>query len=345
MSAERPLMLIALVAIPVALGLYALAQRRRMRYAVRFTNLDVLASVVSRSSVWRRRLPPLFFLLSLAALVFALARPMVSYTAQREDATLILAIDSSGSMFAEDVKPTRLEAAQTAVSTFVDGLPEKFRVGIVTFSGEAQVVTPVTSDRELVRSGVEALSYLYPGRGTAIGDAVARSIELGQGATDGGRQVDPDAVLASVRTVAEDEGPDSDDPLVAILLLSDGAQTAGVLGPLDGAEQARAAGIPVYTVALGTPEGYIERDLGLGQVFRRPVPPDPVTLSQIAEVTGGVFYDAFDAQALKAAYADLGSRVSRVPAERELTFAFIGAGAALLLVAGVLGGLWFSRLP
>jgi Ca-activated chloride channel family protein len=337
-------MLIALVAIPVALGLYALAQRRRMRYALRFTNLDVLGSVVSRSSVWRRRLPPLLFLLSLAALVFALARPTVSYTAEREDATLILTIDSSGSMFAEDVKPTRLEAAQKAVSAFVDGLPEKFRVGIVTFSAEAQVVTPVTSDRELVRSAVDALAYLYPQRGTAIGDAIARSVELGQGATGGGRLVDPNAVLASVRTAAEDEGSDS-DPLVAILMLSDGAQTAGALGPLEGAERARAAGIPVYTVALGTPEGYIERDLGFGQVFRRPVPPDPVTLSQIAETTGGVFYDAFDAQALKAAYADLGSRVSRVPAERELTFAFSGAGAALLLVAGVLSGLWYARLP
>jgi Ca-activated chloride channel family protein len=265
--------------------------------------------------------------------------------AQREDATLVLAIDSSGSMFAEDVKPTRLEAAQAAVSTFVDGLPEKFRVGIVTFSAEAQVVTPVTSDRELVRSAVEALSYLYPQRGTAIGDAIARSVEIGQGATGGGgRPLDPNAVLATVRSAA-DEGVDSDEPLVAILLLSDGAQTTGALGPLEGADRARAAGIPVYTVALGTPDGYIERDLGYGQVFRRPVPPDPVTLSQIAESTGGVFYDAFDAEALKSAYADLGSRISRVPAERELTFAFIGAGAALLLVAGLLAGIWFARLP
>jgi Ca-activated chloride channel homolog len=195
MRFEWPLALLALLVIPLALAAYLFAQRRPSRYALAYTNLDVLASVVDKSGAWRRWLPPVLFLLALAALAVGLARPHVDVMRDREQATIVLAIDSSGSMLAEDVAPTRLEAAQAAVRRFLDQLPPKFRVGMVTFAAEPEVVAPPTTDRELVLS---ALDFLAPLRGTAIGDAVARAAEEAR------ESVGPegDARLASVRTAA-----------------------------------------------------------------------------------------------------------------------------------------------
>jgi Ca-activated chloride channel homolog len=331
-SFQWPLMLLTLLALPLVLAGYVLAQRRPARYAVAFTNLDVLAEVADRSGAWRRRIPPALFLLALAALCLALARPEVAVSVERENATVVLAIDSSGSMLAEDVEPTRLGAAKAAVERFLERIPEQFRVGMVTFAAEPTVVTPPTRDRELVR---QSLDFLAPLRGTSIGDAVARAAELGREAVGGaGGQ-------ASLSTPG---GGRPEVSPVAILLLSDGSQTTGFLGPLDGAERAKKLGIPVYTIALGTPEGVIERGFG---AFREtiPVPPDPETLSAIADATGGEFFNAPTAEALTAAYDELGSRLSKEPGTMEATFAFVAAGAALALLAGVLSRLWFSRLP
>ena len=174
-----PLALLALLLVPALLAAYVVARRRPSRYALTFTNMDVLASVVDRSGAWRRWLPPALFLLALAASAVALARPKMDTQVTREQATIVLAIDQSGSMLADDIEPTRLQAAQAAVNRFLDRLPPKFRIGMVAFSGDVQVVAPVTRDRELVKS---ALGSLTPERGTAIGDAVARAAELGRDA-------------------------------------------------------------------------------------------------------------------------------------------------------------------
>ena len=336
MRFEWPLALVALLLVPAAFAAYWWALRRPPRDAVVFTNLDVLASVVERGFAWRRWVPPALFLLALAAASVALARPHVDVTVEREQATVVLAIDSSGSMLAEDVRPTRMEAAQRAVRRFLDGLPEKFRVGMVTFAAQPEVVAPPTTDRELVRSSLE---FLVPLRGTAIGDAVARAAEVAEEAV-GPR---PSRDLAAVGVPAAQEGNPEQRP-AAVLLLSDGAQTTGFLQPLEGAARAQELGIPVYTIALGTDEGMLEVDWG---GFQRtiPVPPDRPTLRQIAEQTGGKAFDAPTVEALEAAYADIGSLLEGEPGETEATFAFLGLAAVLGLAAALLSAAWLGRIP
>ncbi|HEU0304588.1 MAG TPA: VWA domain-containing protein [Gaiellaceae bacterium] len=336
MSFQWPYLLPLLALLPVAVAGYVALERRRARYAVRFTNLDVLADVIETERAWRRWLPPALFLVAFALALLALARPQVAVTAQREGGNVILTIDSSGSMFAEDVPPNRLAAAQEAVRRFLDELPDRYRVGMVTFSTEAYVVAPLTLDREAVQ---EALEYLYPGRGTAIGDALARSVELARGAWEpggGDGEAAPDPVA-----------PEADDPaapVTAILLLSDGSQTSGILQPIDGARQAKAAGVPVYTVALGTPNGTVTLDrFGITRTIR--VPPDPETLRQIARETDGEFYEAATGARLNDVYERLGSQIGRYRTERETTDLVAASAAVLLLGAGLLAGLWFPRFP
>ena len=337
MSVAWPLGLVALLVVPLAAAGYVLAQRRPPRYAVTYTNVDVLATVVTPQGAWRRYLPPALFLLALTALALAAARPHVTVMGERENATVVLAIDSSGSMLAKDVAPTRMQAAQAALRVFLDDLPKKFRVGAVAFASEPQVIAPVTSDRELVR---ESIDFLVPLRGTAIGDAVARASELAAEAI--GRRRPEDGVTIAFGTPIAD--PDPRRSPAAILLLSDGAQTAGFLTPEQAAERTRALGIPVYTIALGTPEGEVQLNFG---GFRRtiPVPPDRPTLRRIAEMTGGKFFDAPSAEALSSAYEELDSLLSSEPEPMEATFAFLGAAAVLLLAAGVLSAAWSGRLP
>ena len=334
MSFQWPLVLPLLALVPLAAVVYVVLERRRAQYAVRFTNLDVLASVVDEQRAWRRWVPPVLFLLALTAALLALARPEVTVAAHREGANVILTIDSSGSMFAKDVPPTRLAAAQEAVRRFLDKLPDRYRVGVVTFSSEAQVVAPLTLERQVVR---DAVDYLYPGRGTAIGDALARSVELARGGT----------LTETGADVPPQEAPLNDDPegpVTAILMLSDGAQTAGILQPFEGSQQAQEAGIPVYTVALGTPEGTVTFDR-FGTSRTIPVPPDPVTLEQIAQDTDGEFYAAVSGARLNQVYERLGSQIGRYNTQREVTDFLAAGGAVLLLGAGLLAGIWFPRIP
>ena len=335
MSFHHPLLLLTLLVVPIAVGAYFLAERRRMRYAVTFTNLDVLATVAGGRSL-RRYVPPVLFLLALALLCVAVARPQRRTLVASDRATVILVVDVSGSMHARDVKPTRLGAAQAAVRTFLERVPKRVRVGLVAFSSEPEVAAPPTTDRALVRGSVDELSFLQGYGGTAIGDALAEAVELGQRAVRG--QTGPETIAYTAA---------KPNKLVSILFLSDGKQTRGALPPLAGAERARAAGIPVYTVALGTPEGIlVPFGGGFGGPSRRiPVPPDPATLRAIASRTGGKFYDARSAEALQSAYKELGSKLGRVPGYREATNESIGLAALLLVAAGILSALWSPRLP
>jgi Ca-activated chloride channel homolog len=344
-------MLLALLALAGTVVLWRLAERRRMRYAVRYSNLEVLASV-AQERAWRRLVPATLVLLSLAALLAALARPHVDRVFLAERATVVLVIDTSRSMQAEDVEPTRLGAAQEAVRAFLDRVPDDLRVGLVVFAGEAQVATPPTSDHELVRSAVDSIDSFLLFGGTAIGDAIERAVDLGRRAVDEpprrGEEIAYHAA-PSGRTLAQAAGCAEQSP-ASILFLSDGAQTRGVLQPLEGAQLARDACIPVYTVSLGTPEGTIDRgSFGFpdpGQLPQRiPVPPDPDTLRQIAETTGGEFTEAGTADALEGAYENLGSKLGREPGETEVTFLLVALAAGLLLAAGVLSAFVAPRLP
>jgi Ca-activated chloride channel homolog len=340
---ERPLLLLTLLVVPLALGLYVLAERRRMRYAIRFTNLDVLAGVVG--SRYRRRFVPLaLFLLALAALCVGMARPQHTTLVPRDRATVILVIDVSRSMESKDVKPSRIGAATAAVRTFLDRVPDRLQVGLIAFAGDPAVAAPPTTNHGLVRKALDTIEWFPSFGGTAIGDALAAAVKLGQQAVSGAS-----GNLASAATAAPNTPTRG---LVSILFLSDGAQTRGDLEPLQGADLAKQAGIPVYTVALGTPNGTLDFGNGGGSPGpdpfggrRVPVPPDPATLKAIADRTGGEFYAAQSARSLQAAYTKLGSRLGRKPGKTEITYGFLAGAAFLLLAAGLLSALWSPRLP
>jgi Ca-activated chloride channel family protein len=350
MSFERPLLLLALLVVPAAVALYVVLERRRARHAVMFTNVDLLASVAG-GRPWRRYVPPVLAVAALATLCAALARPHMETMVADERATVILVVDVSASMEAEDVEPTRLAAAQAALRTFLDRLPERLRVGLIAFAGDPQVASPPTRDRAFVLGSLDRINQ-FPGfSGTAIGDALELAVELGKQATgeDETPRDDEDdgstiAFWSDAPEAAAQEERDGDDPLVSILFLSDGSQTRGILQPLEGAELARQAGFPVYTVALGTPEGTVTREFD-GIVRTIPVPPDPFTLTEIAETTGGEFYAADTAGSLEDVYAELGSSLGRVPGQAEATARFLAVAAALLAASLLFAAWWSPRLP
>jgi Ca-activated chloride channel family protein len=334
MSFGHPLLLLTLLVVPLAAAVYLYLQRRPARYAMTFTNVDVLASVAGGRNL-RRYIAPALFLLALAALCFALARPHRSTLVASKRSTVILVIDVSGSMQATDVKPTRLGAAQDAARRFLAKVPKSVKVGLIAFSGEPQVAAPPTTDHDLVRQSLDSLSLFSGFGGTAIGDALAAAVDLAKPATP------PGAQTIAYRIAAR---PSSS---VSILFLSDGHQTRGLLEPLQGAQRAAAAGIPVYTVALGTPNGTLSRPFGQfgGGQGPIPVPPDPETLSDISRMTGGQFFEARNARTLANAYAHLGARLGREPGKTEITYEFLALGAVLLLGAGLVSALYSPRLP
>ncbi len=346
MSFERPLLLLTLLVVPAAVALYVVAERRRMRYAIRFTNVEVLAGVL-KGRVWRQYVPLVLFLLALAALCVGVARPQRHTLVPKDRATVILVVDVSRSMESKDVKPSRIGAATVAVRLFLDRVPDRLQIGLIAFAGDPAVAAPPTTDHRLVREALDTLQWYPSFGGTAIGDALAEAVRLGQQAV-----ATPNGNLASLSAAPSVQGRG----LVSILFLSDGAQTRGQLLPLEGAERARAAGIPVYTVALGTPNGTLRFGFGrppggfpgpnpFGPGRTVPVPPDPATLRAIADRTGGQFFEARDAKSLRAAYSKLGSRLGRRPGQSEVTYGFLAAAAALLIGSGLLSALWSPRLP
>ncbi|HEU4972824.1 MAG TPA: VWA domain-containing protein [Gaiellaceae bacterium] len=353
MTFKSPWLLLGLVVLALAIGLWLLADRRRARYTVRYTNVDVLATVVSGRS-WLRYIPSALVALGLAVLLVGLARPEVKRSLLTERATVILVVDTSRSMQAKDVEPTRLGAAQEALRTFLDKAPDDLRVGLVVFAGEAQVATPPTKDHELVDTAVTDIDQFLVYGGTAIGDALQTAVLLGRQVTDLAPS-DDDGVAApastsTTRTLAQATSCPEEGSPVSILFLSDGAQTRGLLQPLEGARLAKEACFPVYTIALGTPKGVIERGpfggfpgSGAQQVI--PVPPDPETLRAIARTTGGEFSEARTADALEAAYKNLGSRLGRETGQSEITWLFVAIAAGLLLLGTAVGAFVSPRLP
>jgi Ca-activated chloride channel homolog len=334
MSFAWPAFLWGLLLVPAAGVLYLLAQRRRKRHAVRFTNLELLANLVPNAPGWRRHLPPVLLLMALSVLLLGLARPQATVLVPREEANVVLLMDVSGSMEATDVSPNRLAAAQEAAGAFLDRLPDDLRVGLVTFSEREQVLSLPTTDHAAVR---DALLALEAGGGTAMGDGLLRATEISQlGAGEGQGKGAGQAGDGDGRGEGDREGVPA-----AVVLLSDGSNTDGETEPEAAAERARALGVPVFTVALGTEEGTVEGPDGQ----RVPVPPDAETLRRIAEATGGEFFSSASEADLVRVYRDLGSSLGFVEEEREVTAAFAAAGAVLILAGGALSTLWFGRLP
>jgi Ca-activated chloride channel family protein len=308
---------LALGALVVALALAYLAVQRwaRPRAAVRFTNLELLASVAPRRPGWRRHVPATLMVLALALLVVALARPARAERVPRERATIILAIDVSISMDATDVRPSRLEAAKAAAQSFAGELPARINLGLVSFAGSATVLVPPTSDRDLVHGAIERLTLA---EATAIGEAVVASL----------------SAIGSVPGTADGEAVPAH-----IVLMSDGETTAGTPNEL-AAAAAVEAGVPVTTIAFGTDAGTITYE---GEVL--PVPVNRDELAAVAEATGGTAFEAATGEQLRGVYEDIGSSIGYTEEEREVGELFTGAGFALAVAASALSLAWSSRIP
>jgi Ca-activated chloride channel family protein len=318
---QWPLALLALLAIPIAIAGYVVFDRRRRRSAAQFATPSLFPNVVAQKPGRLRHLPVAALLLAMTAVLVGVARPHATLSEPREEATVLLALDISRSMTATDVRPTRLAAARDAARRFLAQVPETFRVGIVTFADRAQVALPPTDDRETVLTGLETI---VSGEGTALGEAVVL------------------ALRAAGRVPGAEPG---ERPPASILIISDGAQTQGQITPPQAAMRARAAGVPVYAISVGTPNGIVERQLPGGFTERIRVPPDPTALRQLARGSGGEFFAVADDERLRRVYEELGSRLGTREHEAEITVAFAGAGMGLMLVAGALSTFLFRRLP
>jgi Ca-activated chloride channel family protein len=337
LSFDRPVALLSLAVVAALVAAFATLARRRPRYVVRYPNVDVLRGVSSRVSRVRRYAPLALIAAALALLGIAVAGPHVTRSAPVENATVVLVVDTSRSMLSTDVRPTRLDAAKAAAQTFLERAPGKLRVGLVTFSGDVSVAAVPTRDRERVRRSVGEITRWQAGGGTAIGDALARAVELGQsafGETAGGTGT----------------GSKVPENAVSILFLSDGRQNRGLLPPAEGASRAAAAGIPVFTVALGTdrpdaggggPPGSFGGS-GFGGFNRVP---DRATLRAIAEATDGEYFAARSATAVESAYRRLGSELGHEDRPTEVTALFVGAAAVVLTAGAALARLAAPGLP
>jgi Ca-activated chloride channel family protein len=230
--------------------------------------------------------------------------------------------DLSGSMNATDVQPTRLDAAVNAAKTMVSKLPKSFRLGLVTFSDFSELRAAPTTDHSQVDF---ALDQLVADGGTAMGDGLERGLQ------------------AATTPVPGPGGNGTRRLPAAIVLLSDGANNAGTANPLDVARQAGRLHVPIYTVALGTPDGAIPQQ-AFGRIIMRAAPPDPQELSQVSRLSGGKAYTAEDAQKVQAIYSKLGSGLTSKPVKQEVTAAFVAGALAFLLAGGALSLRWFGRL-
>jgi Ca-activated chloride channel family protein len=329
MSAPAPLLALAspgwlwlLLPVAVLLGLYLLAQRRRTTYAVRFATLPMLERLVPKRPAWRRHVPAALLLAAFVVLAFAAARPQVDRQVPRERATVIVTVDVSLSMQATDVDPDRLTAAREAAKRFIDGLPAGFNVGVVEFAGSAAVLSEPGPDHA---KAIAALDRLELAKGTAIGDGVLTS-------------------LAQIKALGDQSTTDADgnpsEPVPAqIVLLSDGTNTVGRT-VADAAAAANEDGVPVSTIAYGTPSGTVVVD---GQTV--PVPVDQPSLDALAQATGGTGYSAETAKQLDDVYADIQSSIGYRTEPRDVTPYAVALALMVGLIAAGLSLRWFSRLP
>ncbi len=314
---SRPVRLWLLLGVAALLAVYVALQFTRRKYAVRFTNLDLLDKVAPKGPGVRRHLVATAFLACIGLQVLAFADPQRVERVPRERATVMLAIDTSLSMQATDVSPSRIEGAKEAAKSFLLELPEKFNVGLVSFSRTAVVKVAPTKDHQQVITAIDTLEL---GEGTAIGDAIMASLE-------------------AIKTVPADE--EGTPPPAVIIVMSDGKTTFGTLDA-DAAAKAHEAGVPVSTIAFGTPEGTITLPSERAPV---PVPADREALASIAAAADGTAYDAESTAELKEVYKGIGSSVGYVDEKHSISGWFVGLAllAAMLTAIGSL--LWFQRLP
>jgi Ca-activated chloride channel homolog len=316
-SFGHPALLLALFVLPLLASAQVLARRRARRYAVRFTALPSVRAAVGTSGAarWLRHLPAVLLLASLAALVFALAKPQQTVAVPVERGSIMLVTDHSRSMQATDVLPDRLRAAQAAAHRFLRQVPSAVRVGVVTFSSAPDAVQRPTNDHTEVQRVID--------------------LQVADGATATG-----DALQTALDTLASDR-QNGKRPPAAMVLLSDGKTTTG-RDPVEVARNAGQLHIPIYTVALGTADATVPNP-GFGPPL--PVPPDPQTLSEIARISGGKSFTAEDSDRLASIYKTLGSQFGTRDVKKEITSGFVWAGLGLLLGGSALALRTRGRLP
>ena len=315
MTFQQPALLFGLLGVGLLAGLYALAQRRRRSYTMRFTNLELLRSVVGKRPGVRRHVPPALMLLGAAGLVVAMAGPILNLEVARNDAAVVLVIDVSGSMAATDVQPTRLDAARSAANSLIDQLPSNARIGLVSFNSYATVESPLTDDKNAVK---DAVSGLHSGGGTAIGD---------------GLEVATRELADAARKAAG-----AASPATKIVLLTDGSSNRGV-DPLQAAAQAKALNILVDTIGIGSKDNVVTvQGQTIGGV-------DEQALSDIAAATGGKYYYAQEAGQLSSIYATLGSQFGWRPIKVDITVPLVVLGTLLVVAAAAASLVWFRVLP
>ncbi|MEO8145491.1 MAG: VWA domain-containing protein [Betaproteobacteria bacterium] len=341
-----PEMLWLLLLLPALIGLYVWLLRRKRKGAVRYANLGMIKEAMGVGSKFRRHVPPVLFLLAIAMLIVAMARPSATVTLPTQKQTIVLALDASGSMRAKDVLPSRLEAAQAAAKQFVADLPTKAQVGIVTFAATATLVQPPTNDREAINAAIDrmqlqratatgsglivSLATLFPDAGFDVSTALfgrdaPRNAPIGEGRKDPKKDFKP--------------VPPGSYNSAVIILLTDGQRTTGP-DPIEIAKMAADRGVRVYTVGFGTTSGEV---IGFeGWSFR--VRLDEETLKTIATMTQGEYFHAGTAADLKKVYETLNSRLSLEKKETEVTALFSAVAALLTLLAGLLSILWFNRI-
>jgi Ca-activated chloride channel homolog len=326
MSFASPGVLVALLAVPLAVAAYIAFDRSRTRYAARFTNPALLPNVVDRSPGWRRHVPIALLLVGLTVLLVGAARPRALVDVKRENATIVLAIDTSRSMEAVDVRPSRLDAVKAAALRFLAELPEKYRVGVVDFATQASVAAPATRNRELV---AKALARLSPGGATALGDGIVTAINVGR----------------AVPREPGQRGRPGDVPPSTMILFSDGLQEGGEVSAADALRRAIQLHVPINAVLVGSPYGIVRvpRVGGFEQFIR--VPADPSEMKTMARLSHGRFYVGPRTADLKPVYTALKSRIGKTPKKQELSFAFALGAIGFLLAGAVLSAIWLRRVP
>ena len=333
-----------MLALPLLPVLYLWLLRRGVKAALRFSSLSIARAAAGRR--WRRHVPPALVFVALSLLVLALARPSMPVALPWAKSTILLAMDISRSMRVEDVKPTRMVAAQDAAKAFLIEVPRHIEVGLVTFAGTAQVAQPATLDRPSLVAAIDAIQMQF---GTAIGNAIVVSLsELfpDHGIDLGEMTFGPRRLARSLDAKAARAPPKAITPVApgsyasaAIILLSDGRRTTGV-DTLEAAKMAADRGVRIYVVGLGTPDGHAAMGEGMAIYLQL----DEPTLRQVAQMTAGEYHHAGTAEDLRSVYQNLGSRVQVRSRDTELT-ALLALAAAIVLVAGAgLSMLWFGRI-
>lgn len=331
-------MLLSLLLVPLFVWLYLRMQQRRRRFAASFGALGFMQEAARRGLGIRRHIPPAFFLTGLTILLLAMARPQTAISLPRVEGTVILAFDVSGSMAADDLKPTRMEAAKAAAQEFVQHQPASVQIGVVAFSDGGFTVQAPTNDQAAI---LATINRLTPQRGTSLGQGILVSLNTIAGDTGStpalANNPTADPLLPAATPTPMPKGTYTS---AVIVLLTDGENNEAP-DPLAAAQAAADRGVRIYTVGIGSAAGTLLHVEG----FTVHTQLDEGTLQQVAQLSGGAYYNAENEQDLRAIYENLDPQLVIKAEKMEVTSIFAGAGILVLLIGGTCSLLWFSRVP